>query len=539
MSTAAELYGCVVVAQMPVQAAVRLRPALADAAVVVMEGVRPQERVCSVNARARTMGLCAGMSRVEVETFGQVVLLPRSAEEEKAAQAILIETMGRFTPRAEPRVCGADWECCLDLAGTGKLLGEPQALAERIVAALAALGFRATCAMAGNADAGLSLARNLAWNGNPRSATAVATRHEARALAGLPLSVLRLDAETAERFAVWGIETLGELAALPEKALIVRLGKTGSLLRARALGTLPHLLEPAEEAFMLEEMLEFDEPIETLEPLLFVLHQMLEQLELRAQSRALALASVTVSLTIEQAVDRVLGEENAVAGSSAALRNDKQNGRNDEGEFARTVRPAVPTLNRKLLLKMLQLDLEAHPAPGAVTRVRLSAEPGDSSRIQLGLFAPPMPEPTRFEDTYARLVSLVGEGNVGRVKPLDTHAAESFVLERFVLPKEGYRAPDARSEGLPPSTALRRMRPPVAIRVQLRGNAIAGFWFEGRRYEALRCYGPWRSSGDWWCGQVWSEDAWDVAACSAEELMVCVVGHDLIRDVWVMQGVYD
>jgi hypothetical protein len=38
---------------------------------------------------------------------------------------------------------------------------------------------------------------------------------------------------------------------------------------------------------------------------------------------------------------------------------------------------------------------------------------------------------------------------------------------------------------------------------------------------------------------VWSEDAWDVAACSAEELMVCVVGHDLIRDVWVLQGVYD
>ena len=516
-------YGCIVIPQLAAQAAIRLRPHLAASSIVMMEGKRPHERVFAMNQRARALGLHEGMTRVEVETFDSITILPRSSSEELAAHAILLEALSAYTPRLEPHALAADWECILDLTGTERLMGEPRTLAQRIDEHLARLNFQSAITISPNTDAGLSLARSLAWS-QVKTRTQV-VEHPARTLAPLPLSVLRLDEETTDRFQTWGIATLGELAALPETALIARVGQPGRQLRLRARGELPHLLEPATEPTTLAETLELDETIDTLEPLLFVLNPMLEQLTLRAQERALALAAVTVALLIDQPADRIL-HEHQVKPSPI--------------EHTRTIRPAVPTLDRKLLLKMLQLDLEAHPSPGAIRRVHLSAEPGDTSRIQLGLFAPQMPEPTRFEDTHARLVSLVGETNVGRVKPLDTHAPESFTLERFTLPTTGYKAPPAKQQDARPATAIRRMRPPIEVRVSLHERAITSFWFEARRFQVLRCYGPWRSSGDWWNGQLWSADTWDLAASDPTgELLLCLIAHDLVRNNWHLAGIYD
>ncbi len=524
------MYGCVVVPQLAAQAATRLRPYLASAAIVVMEGQRPHERVFSLNAEARVMGLGEGMTRIEVDTFTAVQILARSTSEEQSARAILCEAISSYTPRFEPRTAVTDWECVLDLAGTERLMGDTRTLALKLFAHLQRLGFMAAVVMSANADAGLSLARSLAWSTTEDKVGVIASFAGQQVISDLDLTVLRLGEEAAERFSTWGIATLGELAALPETALIARMGQAGKQLRLRARGELPHLLEPAIEPFSLTETLELEDPVETLEPLLFLLNPMLEQLMFRAHQRAFALAAVTVLFTIEAPADRELGSVMNPAGDKPQAPT-----------YTRTIRPAVPTLNRPLLLKMLQLDLEANPSSGSVRHITLSAEPGDTSRIQMGLFAPQMPEPTRFEDTHARLVSLVGEQNVGRVRPLDTHSSEAFQLERFMLPHTGLKAPSDKEEGTRPSTAIRRLRPPVTMRVSLQGSRIKGFWYESRRFDVLRCYGPWRASGDWWCGQVWSADTWDVAAreVSEGELMICLVAHDLVRNQWQLQGVYD
>ncbi len=566
-----ELWGCFVVAQHAVQAGVRVRPELCGRAVVVMEGVRPTERVCSVNMHARALGLREGMTRVEVETFEEVAVLARSASEEASAGRMLVEAMGRFSPRVEAKVCEADWECVIDLTGTERLLGDSKVVGSQIVKCLEELGFTAFCCVAENADAGLSVARFGAWcsgsvsesSHNPGAGSRVrvmASGKEGWALSELPVAVLRLEEEMRERFSVWGVRTLGELAGLPETALVVRMGQAGKTLRLRARGELPHFLQPLEEEFRLEEVVVLEEPVETLEPLLLLIDSMLQRLLMKVTGRALALSSVTVSFGLEVPADRVLGEgegeKGAQGGGSSTgtaspdvevlrpAQHPELSSRSKTvvtEDFSRTVRPAVATVDRSLLMKMLQLDLEAHPATGAVMRIRLAAEAGDTSRIQLGLFAPQMPEPTRFEDIHARLVSLVGEGNVGRARLLDTNANEAFVLERFVLPSAEYKVSAPRAEGAMPKTALRRLRPAVQVRVSMKGLDILGFWLDGRRFEVVRCYGPWRSSGAWWVGNSWSEDTWDLATrCEADgEVMVCLLGHDLVRDAWVLEGVYD
>ncbi len=655
MGVTGELYGCVVVAQFAAQAMLRTRPDLHARPVVVLEGVSPMERVCACNGKAAALGVQEGMTRVEVETFGVQQILSRIEAEEDAAKKVLRQVMGEFTPRLEERGQGVAWACVLDLSGTERLLGKPEVLSRKIQASLAELGFEACVVLCANADAGLSLARM----GKGR---VVMPGGEAAALAALPVSALGLDEDQQERFAIWGIRTLEELAALPEVELIARMGQAGGKLRLRARGELPHLLEPTPEVFRLDEMLEFDEPVETLEPLLFCMNVMLERLVSRAQERALAIASVTVSLWVERCADRTVGEHDSIAAniklpatyeemplmkmsklqpaampgaapdlpsrlgmasadasvrkawhraalfgerptiedlprvrgeasrarlgigdgqamqrassklhlveqnqpnlknglhraslSSNTLQVEDQIGfpginRNKPQHkaepwadaFERTIQPAIPLVDRALLLKMLQLDLEAHPAPGYVIRVGLAAKAGLASRIQLGLFAPPMPEPTRFEDTHARLASLVGTENIGQVKPLDTHAAESFALERFRLPGVIANGRPEYAVCHPPAIALRRMRSSSEIRVMMQGRRISAFWLSDSRFEVERCYGPWRSSGKWWGQEIWSTDAWDVAARSLEEeLLICLVSWDFLRCCWLISGIYD
>ena len=93
---------------------------------------------------------------------------------------------------------------------------------------------------------------------------------------------------------MWGITTLGELAKLKETELIARLGQPGKELRLLARGESPHLFTAIEASLTLEERMELDSPVELLDSLLFIMGVMLDQLIVRAQSRILALASITL-----------------------------------------------------------------------------------------------------------------------------------------------------------------------------------------------------------------------------------------------------
>src|ERR1700730_6799421 len=75
----------------------------------------------------------------------------------------------------------------------------------------------------------------------------------------------------------WGIESLGQFAALEKEAVAARLGSIGVQLWERASGKTTLLLKlvPLRESF--EEAFEFENEIETSEPLLFMLRRFLQQ----------------------------------------------------------------------------------------------------------------------------------------------------------------------------------------------------------------------------------------------------------------------
>lgn len=493
------LYACIYIAEFPAQALLRLRPDLLHEPVAVIDGRRPQEFVCATNRKARDKGVIAGMTRLDVEGIGGIRLLGRSPETEAAACSIALECASRFSPRIDRENRDAFGTFVLDIAGTERLFGPPAQLAERLRAALGACGFCVSIAVSANYHAARMKAAAI------RGIAVIAAGEEGEALGKLPVSALDLPEEPRETFAMWGIRTLSELAELPEIELITRLGQQAQSWRELARGTHPHIFQPIEPEFTLSEFCPFDTPLEQIDSLLFIATRMIECLVSRAAGRALALAQITARMRLEGG-----------------------------GEHQLVLHPAVPSTDRKFLLKLLQLEVAAHPPSAAVVSLQLTAEPGRTGTVQLGLFAPQTPEPSRLDVTLARLKAIVGEDRVGSPVLEDTHRPGSFRMEPFAIDTHRHA-----NEAAERRMALRRVRPPMGIRVFERGARPAEFSDGESRFGIAAAYGPWRTSGSWWCEGKWDLEEWDVLAERNGVRVACLLVRDRNKNEWRLEAFYD
>jgi len=495
-----ELYACVHAPEFPAQALLRLRPELRSEAVAVLEGHAPQERVCAMNTLATQKGIVTGMTRLEVEAIGGIQLLARSHEGELSARHVFAECAASFSPRMEDASVGAGCALVLDIAGTGRLFGPPQSVAERLRAAFAHAGFRTSVAVSANFDAACMKAFAT------RGIAVIAEGEEAQSLSKLPVTVLGLAEEHRNTFALWGIRTLGELARLPETEMIARMGQGACAWRERAHGRYPHTFQPVEPDFLLSEFCEFDTEIEDVESLLFVGARMIDCLVSRSATRAMALTSMTVRMALSEGVEHRL-----------------------------EIRPALPTIDRKFLLKLLQLEIAANPPAAAVTALTVTAKAGQSSKVQMGLFAPQTPEPSSLDITIARLKAIAGEDRVGTPVLEDTHRDGSFHMESFA--SAGRYEPDSKGSQ---HLALRRMRPPVSVQVVVRAHRPLMIHEVRQSYRVTDAFGPWRSSGCWWSVGEWEIEQWDVLAEAQDKRVVaCLLVLDCARKQWQIEAFYD
>ncbi|MGA3133830.1 MAG: DNA polymerase Y family protein [Terracidiphilus sp.] len=503
MSRPPELYACIYVRELPAQALLRLRPEIHNKPCIVLEGEPPAQTVCALNTRARLLGLRRGMTKVEVETFENVMVLERSPKTEAAVRTILLECAGAFSPRIEDQSVDGLFVCVVDIAGTEALFGPPLMLAKQMRQRIRSIGIVAAITISANLYAAVCLARGLSSGVSLR---VVPHGEEAKALAPLPVKVLDTTATQTEMFLAWGIRSVAAVAALPEQSLIARLGQDAKRLLQLAQGRHPHLLQPINIPFVLEEQAELDSPLDDLESLLFGLSTMLEQLIVRARSRVVALASVTITLRLDGG-----------------------------GSHERTVNPRVPTNEKKLWLKLLQLDLQGHPQNASILGVHLHAEPGATSKVQLGLFSPQLPEPGRLDVTLAKITAIVGEGNVGMAVLDDTRQAGDFHIEPFSI-----TTAEPTSTVTTSPLCLRLLRPAERTKVEMRQGQPCEIYFRSRCYVVERLYGPWLKGGDWWNESIWGNEQWDVVGKTSDgATLVCRLSHDFILKDWSVAGLYD
>ena len=93
---------------------------------------------------------------------------------------------------------------------------------------------------------------------------------------------------------------------------------------------------------------------------------------------------------------------------------------------------------------------------------------------------------------------------------------------------------------MPARMALRRVRPPAPVWVELREMKPASFRDTENFFEINAAYGPWRSSGCWWAGNEWDDEEWDVLAISNRDTHVaCLLVCDRTRNAWRLEAYYD
>ena len=322
----------------------------------------------------------------------------------------------------------------------------------------------------------------------------------------------------------WGIHTLGQLAALDKKKLAARLGPKAIGMWERANGKSQRLLKFVRPPESFEESFEFENEIETAEPLLFILRRFLEQLAVRLSTIYLVAKELTLRITFanKQCYERVFKIPQAT--------NDVD-----------------------LLFRMIQTHLENFRSQHPIVAVALSAQPIRPVSQQFRLFETALRNPHQLSETLARLIALLGSERVGTPVIEETHRPDAFRMEPFAwavasaVPSGQFRQSGSDSVALRtahPTAALRRFRPAVSTSVLLDEDTLAHVRSAEISGKISDQRGPYFLSGNWWDEKSWVRAEWDLQLENGELVRVNESdppsqGYGVAGRTWNVDGIYD
>ena len=324
----------------------------------------------------------------------------------------------------------------------------------------------------------------------------------------------------------WGIHTLGQLAALSRDDLAARLGARAVELWERANGRAERILKLVSPPESFIESFEFENEIETIEPLLFILRRFLQQLATRLNTIYLVAKELRLRITFA-----------------------------DKSQYERIFKIPQPTNNEDILFRMLHTHLENFTSKYPIVAIELEAQPSRSVRQQFGLFETALRDPVQLHETLARLVGLLAPDRVGTPVLEETHRPDAFRMEPFAWDfgssgngifgrsdEENGPHPtlSLRERGAYDSTAVRGCIPLRRFRkrkkatvllehnhpVHLRASEIDG--------PTIAEEGPFPLSGNWWDDRAWARVEWDV---EIENGVIARCHCD--QTGWAIDGIYD
>jgi protein ImuB len=496
------MFAAVYLPQFSLQAVLRHEPEPWRKPVALVDPSLSTPIVCDLTETARQSGVTEGLTPTQaLARCREIVIRHRSPNQEMAATDVLLQCAFGFSPNIEATAPGV---CTLDLQGLAVLsqanARQMTAWAERLRRVLTTFGLRA--------QVGIALTPNLARQAACWSQEVVVIENPREFMEALPVASLEPSTDVATILEKWGIRTVGELVLLGQEAVAERIGLEALALFAAASTTSTRPLRLAQPAERFHESFEFEPPVETSEPLLFILRRFVDQLCPRLELLQVVAASLRLRLGLES------GER-----------------------LERVLRVPQPTAQADVLFRMLQTYLETLRTDAPIVTVFLEADPGPREQKQLGLFEVALRDPHQFRETLARLAALLGADRVGTPVLDDSHHPDAFKL----VPPDFENAPtvnESSASGLLTALPIRRLRPRMNAVIQTEATVLAN------QPVSLRCaaaqgtlrvaLGPWRASGQWWESAAWQREEWDVETSDGT-----VVRLNQDSNGWQVEGILD
>jgi protein ImuB len=301
----------------------------------------------------------------------------------------------------------------------------------------------------------------------------------------------------------WGIHTLGDLGKLDGEELAARLGPEARELWQRATGRSARVLNLAHPRESLGESFEFEHEIETIEPLLFILRRLLQQLSVRLQAIYLVAKELTLRL-----------------------------GFANKEECQRCFKIPQPTHDVELLFRMLHTHLESFQSDQPIVAVALLVQPARAAQQQFGLFETALRDPNQLYETLARLTGLLGSERVGTPVMEETHRPDVFTMQPFAW--QIGQCVDSEKIRRSSRATLRRFRSRRKIIVSLAKEKPRHLESETSRGEVVDRKGPYVLSGQWWDQDAWRRTEWDLQLNDGAVLRC----HESPSG-WEIDGIYD
>jgi protein ImuB len=355
----------------------------------------PKAIIIQLTPTAQSCGVSEGLTASQaMARFAELIIKARSPAQEESATEVLLQTAYAFSSNIESTAVGV---CTMELKGLG--FGSNGAAAEqwagKIIEVLAQFQMEAKIGLAATPELALLAARS--------GTGASPVRFDSRTFESFPISSLEPPPEILELLRRWGIQTIGTLLTLGKDNVAERLGSAAVELFNRVSPDSPRplkLVMPAEE---FSEQMEFENEVETVEPLLFVLRRFVEQLSGRLELIYLVIAEFQLQLGL----------------SSGA-------------KYERLFKIPAPTGNIEILFRMLQTHLETVRTDSPITSLRLAGKPAKPEARQFGLFESTLRDPNQFAETLARLTALIGSEYIGTPQLVASHKPDSF---RMAVPE--------------------------------------------------------------------------------------------------------
>ncbi len=510
---------CLLVRDLPLRAALRAHPELSELPLVVASGPAAQADIIVISPTARAFGVRSWNSVAQARSAcPKLRVQVASPALERTARDALLDIALSLSPRAAlaPQATGpfaSEGGVFLDASGTDALFHSEKGFASALLARSVKQGLPGVVSLASSKAVALLVARCISHE--PGSIQVLPPRHESDFLAPLSLDLLDPDDRLAQTLTRFGVRTVRDLLRLPRRALSQRLGPEILDLITRARGEEVEAPLPEPPDTRLEEAIDLETPIASLEPLSFVLRGLLSRLTERLSLRSLACRSLDLEFVVEGG-----------------------------GRDARRVSATTPTLDVRVLLRLSMLALADQPPGAAIEGLSVGTRGVPARSDQLDLFRPRGPNPAALDRTLSKLESLCGEGCVGTPEVADTHHPSAFGLKPFQPPSDrsgpGRTQRDhTASDACPPPTqpAVRALRPPVPAAVRIDHGQPSFIRSAISNGHVVMIAGPWRTTGHWWSKEDrFAVDHFDVQMSDGAVVRLC---FDWLQQVWQIDGIYD